>query len=82
MSQGFQTQWFELKNGTVLEGFVTGEKDGIVDLRNIAGIVQNFKRSNVAKSGTRTTSMMPEGLAAGLTINEMASLLDYLQSLK
>jgi putative heme-binding domain-containing protein len=82
VSQGFQTQWFELKNGTTLEGFVTGEKDGIVDLRNIAGIVQRVKRSDVAKSGTRTTSMMPEGLAAGLTVKEMASLLDYMQSLK
>ena len=44
--------------------------------------MQNFKRSNVTKSGTRATSMMPEGLAAGLTVNEMASLIDYLQSLK
>jgi len=82
VSQGFQTQWFELKNGTTLEGFVTAEKDGVVDLRNIAGIVQRVKRSDVAKSGTRTTSMMPEGLAAGLTVKEMASLLDYMQSLK
>ena len=82
VSQGFQTQWFELKNGTTLEGFVTGEKDGVADLRNIAGIVQRVKRSDVAKSGTRTTSMMPEGLAAGLTVKEMASLLDYMQSLK
>ena len=82
MSQGFQTQWFELKNGTTLEGFVTGEKDGVVDLRNIAGIVQRVNRSNVTKSGTRTTSMMPEGLTAGLTVKEMASLLDYMQSLK
>ncbi|MEO1862062.1 MAG: hypothetical protein ABGY13_03185, partial [Verrucomicrobiia bacterium] len=82
VSQGFQTQWFELKNGTTLEGFVTGEKDGVVDLRNIAGIVQRVIRSDVAKSGTRTTSMMPEGLAAGLTVKEMASLIDYLESLK
>ncbi len=82
VSQGFQTQWFELKNGTKVEGFVTGEKDGVADLRNIAGIVQRVKRSDVAKSGTRTTSMMPEGLAAGLTVKEMASLLDYMQSLK
>ena len=82
VSQGFQTQWFELKNGTTLEGFVTAETDGVVDLRNIAGIVQRVKRSDVAKSGTRTSSMMPEGLAAGLTIKEMASLLDYMQSLK
>ena len=82
VSQGFQTQWFELKNGTTLEGFVTAETDGVVDLRNVAGIVQRVKRSDVAKSGTRTSSMMPEGLAAGLTIKEMASLLDYMQSLK
>jgi hypothetical protein len=30
----------------------------------------------------RATSMMPEGLAAGLTVKEMASLIDYLESLK
>ncbi len=61
---------------------MTAEKDGVVDLRNIAGIVQRVKRSNLAKSGTRATSMMPAGLAAGLTVKEMASLIDYLESLK
>jgi putative heme-binding domain-containing protein len=81
VAQGFQTQWFETKDDFSYDGFVTAEADGVIEIRNAAGQVLSLKESDVVERGTRTTSMMPEGLVDNLTVFELASLLDYLQSL-
>jgi putative heme-binding domain-containing protein len=81
VAQGFQTQWFETTAEFTYEGFVTGEADGVVELRNAAGQIYQLQSSDIVKRGTRKISMMPEGLANNLTLFELASLLDYLQSL-
>lgn len=81
VAQGFQTQWFETKDEFSYDGFVTGEADGIIDLRNAIGQVVKLKESEIVERGTRKTSMMPEGLVNNLTVFELASLLDFLQSL-
>lgn len=81
VAQGFQTQWFETVDEFEYDGFVTGEADGVIELRNATGQIVRLKAADVVKRGTRTSSMMPEGLADNLTLFEFASLLDYLQSL-
>ncbi len=82
VAQGFQTSVFTLKDGTTQMGFVTGEADGVVELRNISGGVVKLNRADVAKEDHLTQSMMPPGLAAGLSIGDFTSLIDYLNSLK
>jgi putative heme-binding domain-containing protein len=82
VAQGFQTQWLKLANGQHHEGFVTAELDGVIQLRNIAGVETKINAKDVAERGKRQESIMPPGLAASLTVAEFASLLDYLQSLK
>jgi hypothetical protein len=37
--------------------------------------------ANITRRTQLPTSLMPEGLTSGITLNEFASLLDYLQSL-
>jgi putative heme-binding domain-containing protein len=81
VAQGFQTQWFETTAEFTYEGFVTGEADGVVELRNATGQIFRIQASDVVKRGTRKISMMPEGLVNNLSLFELASLLDYLQSL-
>ena len=63
-------------------GFVTGEADGIITLRNIAGQVTKLRRADIRNERRDTKSMMPEGLAAGLTAEEFSAMIDYLASLK
>lgn len=82
VAQGFQTQWLEMKDETIFEGFVTEEKDGQIELRNVAGVAIRIPVSEIAQRGLRKTSMMPEGLVSTLTVRELASLIAYLQSLK
>lgn len=82
VSQGFQTVMVTLKDGKVHMGFVTREEDGQLDLRDIGGVVTTLQVSEVAKRESQAVSMMPPGLAAGLTVQELTSLIDYLASLK
>ena len=82
VAQGFQTSVFTMKDGTTQMGFVTGEADGVVEVRNIAGQVAKIKRDNVTKEDHLTQSMMPAGLAAGLSVEDFTSLIEYLNSLK
>ena len=81
VAQGFQTAAVTMKDGAVHLGFVTGEADGVVELRNIAGQAFQLPRAEIAKEEHLPQSMMPPGLAAGLTVEDFRALIDYLASL-
>ena len=82
VAQGFQTVVLAMKNGPDQMGFVTGEADGVITLRNIAGQVTKIKRDDVKEEKHLPQSMMPAGLAAGLTVDEFTALIEYLVTLK
>ncbi|MFK7851287.1 MAG: hypothetical protein AB8D78_09940 [Akkermansiaceae bacterium] len=82
VSQGFQTSVFSLKNGKAVMGFVTGEEDGVVEVRDIAGQVSKIKRSDVKEQKGLPQSMMPAGLANSLSISDFTDLIEYLVSLE
>ncbi len=82
VAQGFQTITFKLKNGDAKMGFVTGEADGVVEMRDISGQTYKIKRADVVEETHLPNSMMPPGLAAGLSVEDFTSLIDYLSSLK
>jgi putative heme-binding domain-containing protein len=82
VAQGFQTSMFKMKDGTAQMGFVTGEADGVVELRNITGQVMKLNRAEVEEETHMPQSMMPPGLAAGLSVQDFTSLIEYLTSLK
>jgi putative heme-binding domain-containing protein len=82
VAQGFQTVVLSMKNGPDQMGFVTAEADGVITLRNIAGQVSKIKRDDVKAEKHLPQSMMPVGLAAGLTVEEFTALIEYMVTLK
>jgi len=82
IAQGFTTHWFETKEEDRYEGFVVRESGDEVEIRNIQGVATVLQLKNVAKRGKLETSIMPVGLIEPLTVQEFASLLAYLESLK
>jgi putative heme-binding domain-containing protein len=80
IAQGFETQYFKTADD-VVEGFVTRESGDEVELRNATGNPTVLKKADVKSRGKRDISVMPEGLAAKLTPQELAHVLAYLQSL-
>ena len=82
IAQGFQTHFFELKDKDRKEGFVVREGGDEVEIRDATGASLTIKLADVVKRGKLETSIMPEGIAGNLTMQEFASLLAYLESLK
>ncbi len=82
VAQGFQTELIKRKDGTMQMGFVTKEADGVVELRDAAGTVTLIPVGGIASREHQAISMMPAGLAAGLTLQEFLDLTEYLVSMK
>jgi putative membrane-bound dehydrogenase-like protein len=81
LAQGFATHHFELKDGTEIDGFVVQEAADAVTVRNAAAQEFKIPVGQIAKRERQERSIMPEGLAAGITLADLASILDYLESL-
>ncbi|MDB6024685.1 MAG: putative heme-binding protein, partial [Verrucomicrobiales bacterium] len=81
VAQGFETTTIESKDGESLDGFIVRESGDEIELRNIVGATV-IQKKNIAVRGTRTSSMMPDGLTDHLAPEDLASLLRYLESLR
>ncbi|MEA2711544.1 MAG: hypothetical protein QOF78_4145 [Phycisphaerales bacterium] len=81
IAQGFETQWFKMKDD-VLEGFVTRDAADEIELRDANGKTIVLKKAQVKARGTREKSVMPEGLLSNLPPADAANLVAYLESLK
>lgn len=81
LAQGFATHHFELRDGTEIDGFVVQEAADAVTVRNAAAQEFRLPVGTIARRERQERSLMPEGLATELTLVELASLLDFLESL-
>jgi putative heme-binding domain-containing protein len=81
IAEGYQTYVFELKSGQVLEGFIVRQTKESVTIRTVSAEEQTILVKHIEEQKKIDKSLMPEGLAANLTVSDLASLLDYLQSL-
>jgi putative heme-binding domain-containing protein len=80
IAQGFESQFFQMKNDDELEGFVVKEGGDSVEVRGVAGPSRILEKSDIAVRQKRDKSIMPEGLVANITPTELAALITYLQS--
>lgn len=76
----YQAYTYELTDGSVATGFIASENSAEITLRMPGGIDKTFPRSQVASMKGLGQSLMPEGIEAMVTIEEMADLLAYLLS--
>jgi putative heme-binding domain-containing protein len=81
LAQGFETQYVATDDGFVLEGFVVRESGDELELRNQQGISTVVPKKKIEERGRRELSVMPTGLADRLTLDDLASILTYLESL-
>ncbi len=82
IAQGFAANRFIMKDGeTEYEGFVISEAADKIIARLVTAQEITIKPADIAKRQKLEKSLMPEGLAAGIGVADLASLLDYLESL-
>jgi putative heme-binding domain-containing protein len=82
ISQGFKTVQINMEDGKVHIGFVTERLSDKVTIRNIAGQVTVLRPADIKDEKLLPNSMMPEGLANGMSIEDFASLVHFLAKQK
>jgi len=82
IAQGFQTVAFLTAQGTVVTGFVVGESADEVQVRQADGRGVRLAKQEIDERVRQEVSVMPTGLVANLTPEQLADLLAYLESLR
>ncbi|MGF1581593.1 MAG: c-type cytochrome [Gemmataceae bacterium] len=82
LTKGFETQMVMTKQGKVVAGFVHRESKTEVELRTPQGKAIRVPRKDIQRRAQSAVSAMPQGLVNNLTIEEFASLVAYLESLR
>jgi len=82
LSQGFQTVSLTLKDGSVRVGFTTETTPEKIVMRDMAGAVTTVAMADVREEKHLPMSMMPEGLANALSLEEFAALVHFLAARK
>jgi len=80
ITAGFAQAIVETKSGERVAGIPTSETDGTIVLRIPGGTLRNIPRVDVAQIERPSRSLMPEGIEAGFTPQDMADLLTFLSS--
>lgn len=80
IAQGFESQYFKMKNGDELDGFVVKEGGDSLEVRGISGPSTILEKADIAERQKRDKSIMPEGLVVNITPTELAALLAFLES--
>ncbi|MGV3531564.1 MAG: DUF7133 domain-containing protein, partial [Chthoniobacteraceae bacterium] len=78
LTAGYPTGLVETRNGETISGILSNETPAGVTLRLLGGAERIVRRSEVAKVERPAHSLMPDGLEAGLTEQDMADLLAFL----
>lgn len=82
ISQGFQTVSLTMKDGSARVGFATETTAEKIVLRDMAGAVSTVLTADVKDEKHLPTSMMPEGLAHALSLEDFAALVHFLAAKK
>ncbi len=81
VDDGFRTTTLALADGQVLSGLVIADGDERLVLVDGQGTKHDVPKSTIEQQARSDRSPMPEGLQAGLTPEEFADLIAYLETL-
>jgi putative membrane-bound dehydrogenase-like protein len=82
ISHGFHGVVMTKEDGQQVGGYIVSETDDKVSLRLPGGITQALAADQITKREDMKLSLMPPGLAAALSTQELADLVAYLGTLK
>lgn len=72
---------FQTKDGRTFYGAITQDDAQAVTLKMMGGMSPVISRSDIQSSSSSGQSLMPEGLEGGMSPQDMADLLKYIESL-
>ncbi len=81
VSFGFEAWSFTLKNGDEAYGLLASETADEVAVKAVGGIVTRLKKGDIESRQQSKLSIMPAGLQAAMTAQELVDLVEYLSTL-
>jgi putative heme-binding domain-containing protein len=82
IAPNFLNYTVETKDGETLTGLIANDSAAGITLRRANGEESVVARDRISRIQTQNLSLMPEGLEAGLTNQEMANLLEFLEKVE
>jgi putative heme-binding domain-containing protein len=82
ISHGFHGVVIKQKEGASVAGYLTSETASGLTIRLPGGVSQTIAADKIASRENMEQSLMPPGLAAALSTQELTDLVAYLQGLK
>jgi putative heme-binding domain-containing protein len=80
--EGYRSTVVATRDGRVLTGIIRDESGGVLTIVENGGTRHALRQEEIDERRSGETSPMPEGLAAGLSREEFADLIAYLQGLR
>jgi putative membrane-bound dehydrogenase-like protein len=69
------------KDGQTLAGIITNDTASSMTIKMMGGLEKTLQRSEIKGSSSNGQSLMPEGLETGMTVEDMADLLSFIEGL-
>ena len=82
ISHEYQAWYIDTKDEEGLIGFIRSENATTVELMDSAGVVKRIAVNSITQRETSPVSIMPSGLTAGMTVQELVDLIAFLETLK
>jgi putative heme-binding domain-containing protein len=79
---GYETFEISTKKGDTYQGIIVSKNETDIIMRLPGGVSQNFKTSGLKSVKQLPNSLMPEGLADGMSTPDLVDLMEYLNTLK
>jgi putative heme-binding domain-containing protein len=70
------------RDGQTLTGIIAKDDANSMTLKMMGGAQATVQRSNIQGSSSSGQSLMPEGLETGMSVQDMADLLSFIESVK
>jgi putative heme-binding domain-containing protein len=82
ISSGYEPATLALADGRVVTGIVRGETPDAVEIQDAEAKLIRIKKDQIEERKRSDVSLMPNGLAQGLSTQDFADLIAYLETLK
>jgi putative heme-binding domain-containing protein len=82
ISFGYEAWNFVLKGDDEVLGLIASETEEEVAIKVPGGVVNRYKKSQIARREKQALSIMPSGLEANMSTQDFVDLIEYLASLK
>ena len=82
ISPEYKVWMIATQGGSYLSGYVRTETDTHIELVESTGDTHRLAKSGITEAFPSQLSLMPSGLSAGMSIEELVDLVEYLATLR